>query len=109
MKTSIVDIYNNSRVLPLPAFCDLMWIVPEEMGKDLVYIESGYNETGERVVSIHHILTMRYMLAWIERLLPGLDPNSMEFAQFAQLAALLRIRVYKIEALDRKVFSPPRR
>lgn len=107
MKTSIVDIFNN-KTLTLPAFCDLMWITEKEMGKDLIYIESAYDETGVRVISIHHVSTMRYMLAWIERLLSGLDPDSREFAEFAQLGALLRIRITKILSLEQRVFNPSR-
>ncbi len=104
------EIFNNNRLLTLPAFCEMMKIKRDMLLPEMPFIEYAYNKVGGRIISLYHIRTMKWMLYRIlNNILPIIDCENMVWVQYKELAELLKMRINKVERIDQKVFSPARR
>ena len=108
MTQTPLEIFNGNKVLSVKEFCKLLLIDPTDKALDdeLMYIESAYDSKGRRVISLHHLLTMKWMAACVENYsFNQVPPESKKFNAFLELLEALRIRIEKIDSLERKVFS----
>jgi hypothetical protein len=107
---TLVEIYNNNNILPIQEFADLMNTTPEDIASETEFLYYIYGSKGRKLIHIHHIFTMRWMLnRIIKNIQYSVIPDSIEAANYSELAELLKVRIDKINKIEQGVFNPPRR
>ncbi len=105
-----LEVYNSNKILPIPEFADLMNTTPEDIASETEFLFYIYGSKGRKLIHIHHIFTMRWMLnRIIKNIQYSVIPDSIEAVNYSELAELLKARIEKIKRIEQGVFSSPRR
>lgn len=92
MKT-LSEIFNSSEVMPFLDFCRIMKITAQDMKRKSAAIEMCFSKENRLHVRVHHVRTIRWMTARIEKHILYSLVDEIEYAEYSELLRVLSDRL----------------